>query len=112
MKRWRDAARGLGNIARGRMFLIALASGVVVTTLGYLLQFSHLERIMIVAFVFVVLCLEGFNTTLERLLDIISPRYSKEIGVVKDMLAGTVLIAAIGAATIGVLILVRLVQLE
>ncbi len=47
---------------------------------------------------------EGFNTALECLADAVSREPNSDIGRTKDVAAGAVLIAAIGAAIIGVLV--------
>jgi diacylglycerol kinase len=48
--------------------------------------------------------LELTNTAIERLADKISPQYDEQIGVVKDIMAGAVLIAAVFAIIIGFII--------
>jgi diacylglycerol kinase (ATP) len=51
-----------------------------------------------------VLAAEGFNTAIERLVDLVSPDYHPIAGDVKDVAAGAVLICAIAAAIIGAII--------
>ena len=104
----RNAWSGLLQVARGRMFLMGLAFGVVTITLSWVFTLTVFDRIAVITFSFLVLCFEGFNSALEKLLDLISPDYNSKVKVVKDMLAGTVLIGAIGAVLIGGLILLRL----
>jgi diacylglycerol kinase (ATP) len=54
---------------------------------------------------------EAFNTALEQLADALHPERHAGIGRAKDVAAGAVLIAAVGAAVIGVLVFVpHLVQ--
>ena len=48
---------------------------------------------------------EAFNTALELLADQASPEWRPDIGRAKDLSAAAVLIAALGAAIIGVLVL-------
>jgi diacylglycerol kinase (ATP) len=52
----------------------------------------------------VVLGLEGINTAIEVLADKLHPGFDPEIGKVKDVAAGAVLIASIVAAIIGFII--------
>ena len=54
----------------------------------------------------VVLAAEGFNTAIERLVDLVSPEFHPVAGDVKDVAAGAVLICAIAAAIIGCIIFV------
>jgi diacylglycerol kinase (ATP) len=51
-----------------------------------------------------VLAAEGFNTAIERLVDLVSPDYHPIAGDVKDIAAGAVLICAIAAAIIGMIV--------
>jgi diacylglycerol kinase len=49
--------------------------------------------------------MEVINTAVEELVDLLHPGKSPAAGRVKDLAAGAVLLAAIGAAVAGVLIL-------
>ena len=53
-----------------------------------------------------VLALETLNTAIEKLVDFVSPGYRKEAGLVKDIAAGAVLIAAIAAVIVGIIVFV------
>jgi diacylglycerol kinase (ATP) len=79
---------------------------VAVITAGFIFQISGMEWISITIVSGMVLLSEGFNTAIEYLCDHISPKYHKEIGAVKDIAAGSVLIAAITAAITGLIIFV------
>jgi undecaprenol kinase len=52
-----------------------------------------------------VLALELLNSSLEHLIDYLHPEIAAEIKIVKDAAAGAVLIASLGAASIGCLML-------
>jgi diacylglycerol kinase len=52
-----------------------------------------------------VLSLELANTAAERIMDILKPRVHPYARVVKDAMAGAVLIASVGAVFIGICIL-------
>lgn len=106
----RNAIKGLLKITSGRMFRLALILAISMNIWSWFYITTLFDKLIIVTFTFIILCFEGLNSTLERFLDIVSPRYNKEIGIVKDMLAGTVLIAVIGAAIIGVFIIMRIVE--
>jgi diacylglycerol kinase (ATP) len=47
---------------------------------------------------------ELFNTAIERIVDFISPSYHRQAGIIKDMAAGAVLIAALTAVVTGAII--------
>ena len=53
-----------------------------------------------------VLAAEGFNTAIERLVDLVSPDYHPIAGDVKDVAAGAVLICAIAAAIVGMIVFI------
>lgn len=71
------------------------------------LQVSSLEFILLVVSVSFVLFAELINTAIELCVDIVSPGYHPLAKAAKDVAAGSVLIAAIGAAVMGYLILSR-----
>lgn len=52
----------------------------------------------------VVIAAELFNSSLERLVDLVSPQYHPLAGQVKDIAAGAVLVCAIAAALIGIIL--------
>ena len=104
----RNAWTGLVLIVKGRMFLMGLAFGIGVITLSWVFDLTIFDRIAVVTFSFLVLCFEGFNSSLEKLLDLISPEYNSQVKIIKDMLAGTVLIGAVGAILVGGLVILRL----
>ena len=54
----------------------------------------------------IVLAAEGFNTAIERLVDLVSPGFHPIAGDVKDVAAGAVLICAIASAIVGAIIFI------
>lgn len=62
------------------------------------------EWIAIILCFGVVLAAEGFNTAIERLVNLVSPERNPIAGDVKDIAAGSVLICAIVAAIVGIII--------
>ncbi len=108
----RNAWTGILQIAKGRMFLIGLVVGGGAITLSWVFTLTMFDRIAVVTFSVLVLCFEGFNSTIEKLLDLVSPEYSPQVRVIKDMLAGTVLLGAIGAVIVGGLIIARLLEVR
>ncbi len=51
-----------------------------------------------------VIILEMLNTALEVLCDVVSPGYSSQIKFIKDLLAGTVLVAVVFAVVVGLIV--------
>ncbi|MEM6964618.1 MAG: diacylglycerol kinase family protein [Bacteroidota bacterium] len=71
---------------------------------GVFFSISVTEWSLVVIAIAMVLCAEGMNTAVESLTDLTSPEFHALAGKAKDVAAGAVLIAAIGAATVGCII--------
>lgn len=84
-------------------FLAAL----VILAAVLFLRVSCLEFILLVVSVSFVLFAELVNTSLELCVDLVSPEYHPIAKAAKDVAAGAVLIAAVGSAVMGCLILLR-----
>lgn len=83
------------------------ASALAVLLAVLLLRVTPLEFTLLVISVSFVLCAELLNTAIEVIVDMVSPDYHPLAGTAKDVAAGGVLIAAIGAAVMGYLILFK-----
>lgn len=79
---------------------------ILVIFFSFLLQISNLEWLIVIFCIGLVLTAEIFNSAIEVLTDIVSPESNPRAGLVKDMAAGAVLIAAITSAIIGLIIFV------
>jgi len=64
------------------------------------------ERIVIMLLIVFILVLELVNSAIEKFTDIIKPRLHAHVGIVKDIMASTVLIASIGALLLGMSIFI------
>lgn len=78
--------------------------GLAVTGAGFWFRLSPTEWIIQCLTITMVMAVEGLNTAIEKLADFIHPNYHKEIGLIKDVAAGSVFIIAMGAITAGILI--------
>lgn len=79
---------------------------VVVTLAGLHFGITRTEWCIVCLCFGMVLAAEGFNTAIERLVDLVSPDFHPVAGDVKDVAAGAVLICAIVAAIIGLIIFI------
>jgi diacylglycerol kinase len=105
LRSFRHAGRGvwrLRNEPNARIHLLATAFALIAATVARL---STIEWALIVSAVALVLAAEALNTAVERLADALMPERHPLVGAAKDLGAGAVLIAAVGAAIIGVLVL-------
>ena len=81
-------------------------AAIIALILGGILGLSRIEWCLIILCIFVVLAAEAFNTALEYLTDLVSPKYHVLAGKTKDVAAAGVLLTAAGAFIIGTIIYV------
>ncbi len=84
-------------------------SAGVVLLLVLFLKVTPLEFALLALSILLVLCAELLNTSVEAVVDLISPGYHPLAKTAKDTAAGAVLIASFGAAIMGYLILAKYV---
>jgi diacylglycerol kinase (ATP) len=82
-----------------------LFAALVSLILGLVLNISRNEIILLCMAIVLVLVTEMLNTAIETMVDMISTEYHPLAKNAKDIAAGVVLIASIGALTLGYLIL-------
>lgn len=80
-------------------------SAAAVLLLSYVLGISRMEFIIISLAVILVLAAEMLNSSIEAVVDLISPEYTEKARIAKDIAAGAVMITAFGAALLGYMIL-------
>jgi diacylglycerol kinase (ATP) len=85
---------------------IHLTIMVFVIIAGVALDVSFTEWCFLIFAIGFVLAAEAFNTAIEELTNLVSPKYNQKAGKVKDVAAGAVLIAAIVAAIVGIIIFI------
>lgn len=104
---FRSAFKGIGAVmSRERNFKIEIGAAVAVVVVMFLVGGSTIEWALVAVCIMAVLALELLNTALENLLDYIDPKFNQAIGVMKDMTAGGVLVAALGSVVVGSLIII------
>jgi len=99
------ALQGVAQLVRtqpnARVHLLAT---VLVCAAGFYFGLGRMEWLWLIVAIVLVWSAEAFNTALEQLADAVHPEQHPGIGRAKDVAAAAVLIAAIGAAIIGVLV--------
>jgi diacylglycerol kinase (ATP) len=78
-----------------------LVAAIVAASLAVLLHLSNEDWRWIIVSVLFVWVSEAFNTAIENVCDVVSPGHHASVKAAKDIAAGAVLIAAVGAAIIG-----------
>lgn len=76
---------------------IQLFCAVAITIAGFYFDISRTEWLFQIAFIGLVMSLEGMNTAIEYISDFIHPDRHETIGKIKDIAAGAVFIAAVAA---------------
>ncbi len=100
------ALAGIGLMLRSQHNAwIHAAASAAVCAAGFALGISRLEWCWIVLALMAVWSAEALNTAFEFLADVASPEFHPLVKHAKDVAAGAVLLAAIGAAIIGLLVL-------
>ncbi|MCC7543250.1 diacylglycerol kinase family protein [bacterium] len=99
---FRNAWKGLRVVvsrernARFHILIGALTLGVSLT-----LRISLPEMALVLAMITLVFFAEVVNTAVERTLDLIVTENNQVVKLVKDMMAGAVLVTAVGAVLVG-----------
>src|SRR5512139_300617 len=105
-RRFAYAIQGVIFLLRTQAMRLHLLATAAVCAAGAGLGLSRAEWLWITAAIVLVWGAEAFNTALECLADALHPERDPGIGRAKDVAAGAVLIAALGAAIIGLLVFV------
>ncbi|TSE04744.1 MULTISPECIES: diacylglycerol kinase [Aquimarina] len=106
--------RGCGYAFKGAVLLIKTEPSIQVQvgiallmiTLGFYFDITSIEWILQIFAIGLVMSIEGLNTAIEAIADFIHPDFHNKIGLIKDIAAGAVFIAAITAVIIGAIIYV------
>ena len=98
------AVKGIVFTVKGGNFKIMGIIGAIALILSAILNLSNIEWSLIILCITIVLTAEAINTAIELICDYVNPHYDSNIGRIKDISAGAVLISSIGAAITGALI--------
>ena len=106
LDRFAVACRGIKIAARLEVsFFVHLFVAVIVLFAGVVLKVTRSEWCLIALCIATVLCAELLNTSLERIARVITRDQNQGIRDALDIASGAVLVAAIGAAVVGTLLL-------
>lgn len=101
------AFQGLGHVLKAEHnFLVHLAAAIAVIALGAILHINKAEWLIIILCIGMVLITEILNTAIEWLVDMVSPQRNEKAGMIKDIAAASVLIAALVALVVGIVVFV------
>lgn len=71
-----------------------------------LLPLRNWEIILVVLLIMLVLIMELLNTAVERVMDLLKPRLHQYVLLIKDVMAGAVLLTSLAALVIGSIIFI------
>lgn len=83
---------------------IQIIAAIVAIVLGFVFHISKTEWIAVILCIGFVISAEITNTSIEKLTDSVSPQESIKAGMIKDIAAGAVLVAALTAFVVGLLV--------
>ena len=105
-RKFADAFRGLVRAVRsGSSFLVHLWAAVAVVVAAAVLRVELVEWCLLLGAIAMVLAAEVFNSAIESLARAFGPGRHPRIRDALDMAGAAVLVAAAGAAAIGVIVL-------
>jgi diacylglycerol kinase len=93
-------------------FRIFCFIAVFVIVLMFLLQVSFFEKLILILVITFLMTFELINSRIEEIVDVFQPNNDSKAKTIKDITAGAVLLASLGATIIGILIfLPRLIEI-
>lgn len=99
------ALRGLKvAIYEEASFRFQLFAGIIIIILMLALPLKVWEQVILIFAITLVLALELTNSIVERILDIIEAEHHPKIQDAKDIMAGAVVLACLGAMAVGIII--------
>lgn len=105
MRSFANAWRGFTLAIRTqRNMQIHLAAAAVVLIIGFYFSFTVTEWCLVIITIGLVMGIEVLNTSIEELVNFVSPEKRKEAKRIKDLAAGAVMIAAIAALAVGLVL--------
>lgn len=83
---------------------IQLFAAVAAVVMGWGLKISAVEWLIVLGCIATVLSFEMINSAVEKLCNLVHPKYHPAVKTIKDMCAGAVLFAAFISAIVGAII--------
>lgn len=100
------ALKGLQYVWRRELsFQVEASLGLILMGYAYYAAWPLWKWLVLFCLVVIVLFAEIINTILERLLDLVEPRLSQPVALLKDVLAGAVLWLVLGTSLVVILLI-------
>ncbi len=102
---FRDALKGISHVVRSeRNMRIHIFLGLLVIVLAKVLAVSRLELLILILAIGIMFVAELMNTAMEEVVNLITKDYHPLAGIIKNISAGAVLVAALTALFIGYIV--------
>jgi len=113
LKSFKYAFSGISYVLKtSRNFIIQLIFAITSLLIGFLLQISQSNYVILIATIMSVLILEILNTSIESIVDlVVKKEFSSLAKISKDTSAGAVFLASINSVIIAVYIFVPKIKL-
>ena len=113
LKSFKYAFNGISYVLKTSInFKIQLIIAVIILMIGFLLQISQGNYVILIATIMSVLILEILNTSIESIVDlVVKKEFNSLAKISKDTSAGAVLLASINSVIIAVYIFVPKIKL-
>ena len=107
-KSFGHAIRGIKHVFKNeRNFRLHILSSVLVLILATYFNCDSVEFALLLIVISIVLALEMINSAIEYTWNKLEPNHHPVVGIIKDAMAGSVLIASISAFIVGIIIVLR-----
>ncbi len=103
-KSFQCAFSGIKHALKEQTIKILFVIAFLAVFLSFYFNLCFIEKSIIFLSITIVLGIELINSQVERTLNIVRPEICEEVRKIKDISAGAVLIASLGAAIVGFLI--------
>ncbi len=101
------AANGIAEAIKVRgNILVHLCAGIISIFMGFYFNISQIEWVFVTILIVLVIAAEMINTSIEKVVDMISLNKNEQARIIKDISAGSVLVISIGALIIGLIIFI------
>ena len=108
LKSFQNAWQGfMLAIRTQRNMKIHVGAALAIILAGIYFSFSATEWCLVILATGLVMGLEALNTSIEELVNFVSPEKRNEAKRIKDLAAGAVLVTSIAALTIGLIIVLE-----
>ena len=108
----KDAVGGIFYVFRNEFnFRIQIIIAIIVLIAAFCFPLRNYERVTIILLIALVLILELANSILERIIDLFQPKIDYVAKVIKDILAGAVLVAAITSVAVGYIVFMPYIKI-